>query len=711
MPLPAEEEKADGSCCFGGSQKTNKMTSRSPPLSPSEELYQLARDTTFSTAAASPAELEKRETTLRSLLSRGASVNYRPPWSREVFSASCHTAASSSSSSFFISIPHAAAAFYTQSTLVWLLLHGHTDLFRLCLASANHLNFSPFSLAPPDPSLDQAVGGEGEGGASFRRRRPAAATGDFLNSVSLTWKDNSGGASTNAVSPYYLSPSEGAGGFFMPEVDNELDVDVDDSEVAIGPLEALCQIVITKRGKRKETEGQGTTTSSSGVEHQGNNTSTTTATATNISNNDKFEEEEEEETDDEATDQLLHAAFTQIASRLEKVGRNDYFDAHRRCVLLGAGLSGTASPLPLNNNKSFRSRLLGNTLLSVAATFGRLHVVWPILRPVYDLAAAGWDAEVRRQKRERGERDVWRVTGLVLREDWERIPAEDREYLRVVGADGGAATAAASCLAECEGARLRQLLHPCHPCSTTALERIWGALSSPSSSSSLPTHPYHLLQQRYWNGSFPLWLWVRRRDVDAVRTCMETFPFQIDFSQRYQRTNIFTLLCVFTPLEPARAMLQSIVTRLQSKQRRWGIVTGSGKPAKEEDIVDWEYRSNGADFLSLAACFNRLHVFWPLVRDLPYFQDRIHAFGAAKAKTAPLQKQQQQQHCFTLTLPVSHEDWDQLEEESRQLMCRQGGFADPRCREEVSEQERHVSDAAGLVGLLEGVVDRRVVQK
>lgn len=104
---------------------------------------------------------------------------------------------------------------------------------------------------------------------------------------------------------------------------------------------------------------------------------------------------------------------------------------------------------------------------------------------------------------------------------------------------------------------------------------------------------------------------ARRGLLQCIQEYMET-PFAIDFTinNSWLKYTVLHVLCDYRiPNDVARGMLESILFRIQTHPN---------------DVVDWGLRArNGFDFLSHAAYQERLSLFWPLVRDMPYFADQV----------------------------------------------------------------------------------------
>lgn len=150
--------------------------------------------------------------------------------------------------------------------------------------------------------------------------------------------------------------------------------------------------------------------------------------------------------------------------------------------------------------------------------------------------------------------------------------------------------------------------------STSALWRLLSFYSSPS-----PSMVSEYVQQGAEisvGGSVPdgtvLHLLLKRCSSRIVRTALCSTTDAVNFTvteERYPGSSALHLLCGRAdPLE-ARAVLAVVVDRLQQHP---------------VDAVDFgQERSGGMDFISLAAFLERLALFWPLVRDMPYFADSI----------------------------------------------------------------------------------------
>lgn len=136
---------------------------------------------------------------------------------------------------------------------------------------------------------------------------------------------------------------------------------------------------------------------------------------------------------------------------------------------------------------------------------------------------------------------------------------------------------------------------------------------------------------------------VLRGLVDVLRVCMKSTK-GINFTRRdpFWGSALYCV-CMADAPEVSRAMLEAIVVRIQEGH--------SG------DEVEWEQLDEeGYDFLSLAADKQRLHILWPVVKQLPGFSTR----------TAP----------FFITATVYPFDWEQLGEE-RRFFSLTSGILDP----------------------------------
>eukprot|EP00796_Vickermania_ingenoplastis_P007725 gene7724-biopygen4839 len=128
---------------------------------------------------------------------------------------------------------------------------------------------------------------------------------------------------------------------------------------------------------------------------------------------------------------------------------------------------------------------------------------------------------------------------------------------------------------------------------------------------------------------------------------MET-PHSIDFTMDEKGRNVCISICKYahTPQE-AEALLKPVVKRI-----------AENRPG---DKVDWEQRNHlGYNFFSYAAEFDLLHVVWPIVKPLPYFQRQVK----------PL----------TIVCKVTLEDWNQLPEEDMKRFEPVGGFVSANFR-------------------------------
>lgn len=133
--------------------------------------------------------------------------------------------------------------------------------------------------------------------------------------------------------------------------------------------------------------------------------------------------------------------------------------------------------------------------------------------------------------------------------------------------------------------------------------------------------------------SKPVLTWLIEEDnVECVSACLSSSPSDsfssprvIDFTviDTLGRNPLHALVEVCAPDEDIVSMLSAVVYRLETHPH---------------DVVDWGQRTvlggalrqinptlglEGQTVLSLAAENQKLHVVWPLVRDLPYFSDQI----------------------------------------------------------------------------------------
>lgn len=115
-------------------------------------------------------------------------------------------------------------------------------------------------------------------------------------------------------------------------------------------------------------------------------------------------------------------------------------------------------------------------------------------------------------------------------------------------------------------------------------------------------------------GSVPdgtlLHLMLRRCSSIVVRTALCAVPGAVDFNvteDRYPSHTPLHLLCTRADPMEATSVLEVVIERLQQHAM---------------DGVDFgQKRSGGLDFISLAAFFERLALFWPVVHEMPFFAD------------------------------------------------------------------------------------------
>lgn len=99
-----------------------------------------------------------------------------------------------------------------------------------------------------------------------------------------------------------------------------------------------------------------------------------------------------------------------------------------------------------------------------------------------------------------------------------------------------------------------------------------------------------------------------RSYADALLRCMESTG-DIDFTLTdFVGYHVLQRICDLFPREAATGVLRAIVLHAE---RHPG------------DAVDWGQMAGGMDFIHWAALFGRLSLYYPVVRDAPYFADRV----------------------------------------------------------------------------------------
>lgn len=148
--------------------------------------------------------------------------------------------------------------------------------------------------------------------------------------------------------------------------------------------------------------------------------------------------------------------------------------------------------------------------------------------------------------------------------------------------------------------------------------------------------------------------------LEAVRACLRT-PRTLDFTAAKDRDGDilphFFCYCKSTD-EVAVDMLKALLMRLDHHP---------------EEPLDWGLRdADGLDFISVAAEYQRLALFWPLVKRVPYYVALLEQISLAGGNRK-------------IELPIAYEeDWQLLPPEDQEL------FAVEDFRSERTEQEEAV---------------------
>lgn len=126
--------------------------------------------------------------------------------------------------------------------------------------------------------------------------------------------------------------------------------------------------------------------------------------------------------------------------------------------------------------------------------------------------------------------------------------------------------------------------------------------------------------------------------VDCVAACLGTAaPLDFTILNRWNRTPLIHLLCDDCIITEGDA-----VAMLQLFLRRW---EAPAPASRRKDVLDWlQEDRQGRNFLSCAASFSRLSLFWPMLRAIDFFSQNEH---------------------LVITRPVQKEDWDRIPRSDR----------------------------------------------
>lgn len=103
---------------------------------------------------------------------------------------------------------------------------------------------------------------------------------------------------------------------------------------------------------------------------------------------------------------------------------------------------------------------------------------------------------------------------------------------------------------------------------------------------------------------------ISESNVEAVKACLKTQrPIDFTVTGSKNRTALHYLCEVYSDAA-AKEMMESIIERIETHPK---------------DFADWSLTDqNGKDFISLAAEKQKLALMWPLVREIPFFGDKIN---------------------------------------------------------------------------------------
>lgn len=132
-----------------------------------------------------------------------------------------------------------------------------------------------------------------------------------------------------------------------------------------------------------------------------------------------------------------------------------------------------------------------------------------------------------------------------------------------------------------------------------------------------------VLFRRTLNDDPPLFRCLLMENVACFAACLRTnphhHPLDLCATHRDGQT-ILHLLCEMSNERRAVALLRVLVERLQELESE----------EVEVEVPWWQHDDLGRDFLSLAAESGRLSVFWPMVKPLPVFAERLDGFPRCK---------------------------------------------------------------------------------